>query len=152
VFVPGKSELRLSLIYVNDLVRSLRQAAVGGQRLSASAAAPEQSSGIYFVAMDESCTLAEFGRLAGEVFGREGVRTVPIPRMLCRAMGSMNDFWALISSRPQLLSSDKMCEALAGSWLCKSDKAKREWGFHCEISLREGIKRAADWYIAQGWL
>jgi len=149
-FVPGKSAIQLSWIYVSDLVACLPLAAGHGQRLAP--AGGDQSRGVYFVAVDERPSLGEFGRLAGEVLGCRRVRMVHIPGLVCRVLARMNDLLSLVSGRPQLLTSDKMREALAGSWICVSDKAKREWGFRCQVTLAEGLRNAIHWYIDHGWL
>jgi nucleoside-diphosphate-sugar epimerase len=148
--VPGLRVFRLSWLYVEDLAEALVLAAQRGRRL---APAPDVSGeGIYFVALDEQPTVHEVARLAAEVQGRRPPWIVHLPALLCRAPACFNDVRTRLSGRAYWLNSDKLREALGGSWVCNADKARRELGFACRTGLAEGFRRAVGWYQLQGWL
>lgn len=146
--VPGSGDVRLSWVYVEDVVRSLLLAAERGARITRD----DPAAGTYFVALDDRPTLREIGELAGRLVGAPGVRTVALPPPFCRFWGHVIDLWVSLTGKPRLLTSDKMRDALAGSWTCETDKARRELGFTAEVGLEEGFTRAVAWYRAQGLL
>jgi nucleoside-diphosphate-sugar epimerase len=145
--VPGRG-LRVSWIYVADLVEALIRAAERGRRLHPGG----RSQGIYFVGLDERPSFTEIGQICAEAQGLPLWFTVPVPPFVCRFQSRLHDLVARLTGRRFFLGSDKLSEALAGAWLCLSDKAKRELGFTCRTGLREGFRLTAEWYRAQGWL
>lgn len=144
--VPGSTLVRLAMVHVDDLVRHLLVAAEKGERLSR-----DLSRGTYFVAMEEHPSLDELGHLAGELVGRK-VRTVGLPHWFCWLWTSGVEMWVSISGKPRLLTTDKIREAVAGSWVCSTEKARRELGIRCEVSVKDAVARTYDWYRRHGWL
>ncbi len=151
-FVPGRRDFRLSWVYIADLVEALLLAAERGQRLPAAEHDADPGHGVYFVALDERPTLVEVAELIARSQGRRLWHTFQVPAWLCRLGGHCNERIARWTARPCLLSSDKMREALAGSWLCAADKARRELDFTCRTGLATGFQQAVDDYRARGWL
>jgi nucleoside-diphosphate-sugar epimerase len=151
-FVPSRIDQRMSLIYVDDLVRSLPRAAAHGERLRGATAGLDHPQGVYFVGMDECPSMVELGNLAGRAVNQGAVRSVPIPCWLGRIVGHANDFVSRLTMQPLLLSSDKMREAVAGSWTCSSEKAKGAWGFACPIELADRLQETVRWYRRHRWL
>lgn len=149
---PGAGNQRLGLIYVTDLVESMLQAAAYGERLSKNGGDPDHPQGVYFVAMDECPTMVELGNFAGSALNRSQVRHMQFHPFFGKLLGRINDFVGQFTRRPRLLTTDKMREALAGSWTCSADKAKQAWGFHCRTGIVEGFRKTVDWYRAHGWL
>ena len=49
-------------------------------------------------------------------------------------------------------TSDKMAEALAGSWICSSAKARTHLGWYPAAALVERLHETAQWYRQAGWL
>ena len=150
--IPGSAEQQLDFIYVDDLVAAIPIAAARGERLSAYRVNADDARGVYFVAMDERPTIRDLGDIAGRVMGAASVRHVVIPHWASRLAARATDFVARLTMQPMLLTSDKMREALAGSWICSSVKAKGSLGFRCRTSLADGFAKTVEWYKRQGWL
>jgi dihydroflavonol-4-reductase len=151
-FIPGSVDQQLSFIYVDDLVEALPYAAEQGERLLDQGSGLDHARGIYFVAMEERCSLEGLGGLAANAMGRDAVRPLVIPAWVGKIVTRTNDFLARLTMQPMLLTSDKMSEALAGSWICSSASARRAWGFTCRTRLAEGFQKTVRWYRQQGWL
>ena len=147
-FVPGSVRQQLGFIYVMISSPHFFKRPNGARGLRERRLGLYDSHGVYFVTEDERPTLAQFGQLAADALdeGKKNVRTIVIPAPLAKSLGRVNDFLARLTLQPILLSSDKMSEALAGSWICTSDKAKRAWGFSCQTDLAEGLRQTAAWY------
>jgi nucleoside-diphosphate-sugar epimerase len=147
--VPGRQERRVSLIHVADLVALLLLAAGKGERLRPDGA-PGQ--GIYFIAAREYPTYAELGQAMARALGMRRARVVHMPGPLVRLVGLCGDALGRVRQRPGWVNSDKMAEALAGSWTCSSAKARRQLGWSPAATLADRLRETAQWYRQAGWL
>jgi nucleoside-diphosphate-sugar epimerase len=147
--VPGRQERRVSLIHVADLVALLLLAAGKGERLRPDGA-PGQ--GIYFIAAQEDLTYAELGQAMATALGRNRTTVVRLPGPLMRLIGLCGDALGRVRQRPGWVNSDKMAEALAGSWTCSSAKARGQLGWSPAATLADRLRETAQWYRQAGWL
>src|SRR5262249_47811608 len=108
--------------------------------------------GIYFATSDESLTFSGMGLAAAKALNVPSIRTVRLPMLLCWLGAYINQFRALLMHKPIIFTVDKVREAIAGSWICSSDKAKRELGLKCSTNLADGFRLMGEWYQRQGWL
>jgi nucleoside-diphosphate-sugar epimerase len=150
--IPGLRTFRTSWIYIDDLLEALLLAARSGQRLAPGADGRCRAQGLYYVAVDEQPTVTEVAELAASVQGRHRVHTIHVPALVCRLAAAFNDVRTRLIGRTYWLNLDKIGEALAGSWICTTDKTKRELGFSCRTDLRTGFELTVQWYREQGWL
>jgi nucleoside-diphosphate-sugar epimerase len=147
--VPCREERRVSLIHVADLVSLLLLAAEKGERLHP-VGAPGQ--GVYFVAAEHDPTYAELGQAMAMALGKKRAMVVHMPEPLVRLVGLCGDALGRVRQRAGWVNSDKMAEALAGSWTCSSAKARRQLGCSPAATLAERLGETAQWYRQAGWL
>ncbi|MGA2093546.1 MAG: NAD(P)-dependent oxidoreductase [Sedimentisphaerales bacterium] len=147
--VPGRGERCLSLIHVTDLVEGLLLAAEKGERLHPNGS-PGQ--GIYFIAADNYPTYTELGQAMAIALGKKHATVVRLPGPLVKLVGLCGDAMTRIRQRPAWVNSDKMTEALAGSWMCSSAKARTQLGWSPAAALAERLHETAQWYCQAGWL
>lgn len=147
--VPGWEDRRVSLIHVADLVALLLLAAEKGERLHPDGA-PGQ--GVYFVAAEHDPTYAELGQAMARALGKTRATVVRMPGPLVRLAGLCGDALGRVRHRPGWVNSDKMAEALAGSWTCSSAKARAQVGWSPTARLDERLRETARWYRQAGWL
>ena len=147
--VPGRGERRFSLIHVADLVEGLLLAAEKGERLQPNGS-PGQ--GIYDMAADDYPTYAELGQSIAIALGKKRAAVVHLPGPLVKLAGLCGDAMGRIRRRPGWVNSDKMTEALAGSWMCSSVKARTQLGWSPAAALAERLYETAQWYRGAGWL
>lgn len=147
--VPGWGERRFSLVHVDDLVEGLLLVAQKGERLD-----PHGSPGrgIYYVACESEPTYAELGQAMAVALGRRRAAMVRIPGPMLRLVGIAGDLLARIRRRPGWVGSDKVTEALAGSWACSSAKARAHLGWSPAAALSDRLHETAQWYRQAGWL
>jgi nucleoside-diphosphate-sugar epimerase len=148
-FLPGPLDPSMSVIYVDDLVSALLLAARQGRTLSIGV---HDNQGIYFVTSEESLTYSGMGRAAAKAMNIATYRTVRLPMFLCWFGAYFNQFRALLMHKPIIFTADKVREAIAGYWICSSDKAKAELGLKCVTNLADGFRLTGEWYRRQGWL
>ena len=147
--VPGRGERCFSLVHVADLVEGLLLAAEKGERLRPDGA-PGQ--GVYFVAAEHDPTYSELGQAMARALGKKRATVVRMPGPLVRLAGLCGDSLGRMRHRPGWVNSDKMAEALAGSWMCSSAKARTQLGWSPAATLADRLRETAQWYRQAGWL
>ena len=147
--VPGRGERRFSLIHVADLAEGLLLAAEKGERLHPNGL-PGQ--GVYFMATEDELTYTELGQAMAIALGKKRTTAVHLPGSLVKLVGLCGDAMSWIRQRPAWVNSDKMTEALAGSWMCSSAKARTHLGWYPAAALAERLHETAQWYRKAGWL
>ena len=147
--VPGRGECRYSLIHVADLVEGLLLAAEKGERLHPSGT---KGQGVYFMAAQNDPTYAELGQAMATALGKKSATVVHVPRPLMRLAGLCGDAMGRLRQRPGWVNSDKIAEALAGSWTCSSLKARTHLGWSPAATLAQRLRETAQWYCQAGWL
>lgn len=147
--VPGWSERRLSLVHVADLVEGLLLVAEKGERLNTNATSGQ---GIYFMALGDFPTYAELGQAMAIALGKKKATIVCLPGPMVKWVGLCGDAVMKIRQRRVWINSDKMTEALAGSWLCSSAKARTQLGWSPAAALAQRLYETVQWYRQAGWL
>jgi nucleoside-diphosphate-sugar epimerase len=136
----GNRNRRMSLIYVDDCVRGILQAAQY-----------EGSVGKgYFLTSDEQATWEQFQSEVVRVVGRP-VRTVDLPGLLVSVAALGGELASRIDKKPRLLNLQKAKMGAQEAWTCVGDAAHRDFGFTAEVDLAEGISRTHEWYTANDW-
>jgi len=151
---PGLAVHRFSLIHAEDLAQALILAAERGRRLRPGNLPADDSdtTGIYFAACEENPSYIELGRMIAAEVGRPRAWMLRVPRPIVWLVGSWNEVVGRLRGKPLALNLDKVREALAGSWVCSTDRAYRELGFRVTTPLAERIRQTAQWYLQQGWI
>jgi len=145
--VHGHGDWRISLIAVADLVECIVLAAQHGERL-----VPDGSGrGIYFAGA-EDLSHVELGIAIAHALEKRLPRIVRVPGALMRVAGFCGDVVSRIRLHPGWVSSDKICELLAGSWTCSSAKARRQLGWSPAAPLADRLRETVQWYLDARWL
>ena len=147
--VPGWGERCFSLIHVADLVEGLLLAAEKGEHLHPNGL-PGQ--GVYFMATEDELTYTELGQAMATALGKKRATVVHLPGPLVKLVGLCGDAMTWIRQRPAWVNSDKMTEALAGSWMCSSAKARTQLGWSPTAALAKRLYETAQWYRQARWL
>jgi nucleoside-diphosphate-sugar epimerase len=147
--VPGWGERRLSLVHVADLVDGLLLVAEKGERLDTN---PMPGQGIYFLASGDYLTYAELGQAMAIALGKKRAAVVRLPGPMVKWVGLCGDAVMRIRQRRVWVNSDKMTEALAGSWMCSSAKARTQLGWSPAAALAQRLYETVQWYRQAGWL
>jgi nucleoside-diphosphate-sugar epimerase len=151
VLRPGHHNYRLSWIDVSNLVEAMVLAAERGRRLKPNAV-PDDETGVYFVAAEQPFTASELVNLVTELMDTRVYWDTCVPALLCWMAAYFNDYRTWLTGRTYWLNSDKILEALAGTWTCDAGKAKQELGFVCRTDLRTVLHSIVRWARDQGLL
>jgi nucleoside-diphosphate-sugar epimerase len=139
VFGTGSQEL--SLVYVTDLAEAIVR----------TLELPTAARRIYHAAHQEIVLSRDVARAAGRAIGRRPL-LLPVPALLATPIVAAMGRAAAASGRRTVVSTDKMAEFLAPSWLLAVERAERELGWTARTGITEGMALTADWYRREGWL
>lgn len=140
-FGVGYRRQQLSFLYIEDLARNAYEALEK---------APAGET--YIVGEEQGYTQKEFRRLVSGELGKKTVIPVRLPLWIVKFVSSICEKVGVAKGKPSTLNSDKYRILSQRNWLIDTSKARGDFGFETRISLPEGVKRCADWYIDQGWL
>ena len=153
---PGWERKHYTVVFSEDVVKTLILAAEKGTRLTdcTESGDPNNSyqSGIYFVARDENPEYGELGELIGKKLGRKWTIAWHFSRPVFWAVSYIIDGVNRLRNQNSILNLDKAAEAIAGSWICSNEKAKRELGFVADGDLSGHLDEVIADYRARGWL
>ena len=136
----GNRDRCMSMIYVDDCVRGIIQAARHEQAVRQG----------YFLANEERVTWEQFQSEVVRAVGRP-VRTLDLPGQVMTAAAIMGEIATQIDRQPRLLNMQKARMGAQQAWTCSSDAARSDFGFEPEINLVEGVRRTHEWYVQNGW-
>tara|TARA_B100000900_G_C20589758_1_gene721131 strand:- start:999 stop:1997 length:999 start_codon:yes stop_codon:yes gene_type:complete len=135
------TEKTLSLVHVQDLVNGILAARL------------HNHAGIntYFLGgPEDGYSWNEIYTVCSVVLGKSFLR-IRVPKGGLMTIAKMSETIAPIFGVYPALNIDKAKE-LTQSWLCSSNKAKKDWGYSPKISLIEGLRSTLNWYQTHNWL
>lgn len=132
---------RVSIIYVEDLVKGILHAALS----------PAAEGSTFFLANSEPVIWRQFAFDVANVMGCS-VLPLPVPYPVAKVMALCGDVICKVSNSPPLFRSEKLEEMMKIAWVCSPEKARRELGWQSSTPLREAIGKTAEWYRSHGWI
>jgi len=147
--VPCGGEQCYSLVHIDDLVPGLALAARKGERLCGGA---PPGLGIYYVASGERLTYVQLGQAIATSLGNRPPRIIRMPGPLTKLIGIGGDVAAWARQHPGWVNSDKIADALAGSWVCSPAKACTQLGWSPTATLADRLHATAKWYRDARWI
>ena len=134
--VPGSTDARMSLIYVDDLVAAI-------------VACIETEPGLTGVfEVDDGCKggydWTTIARIAEELCGRK-VRLLRIPSLLLDGIASCNRFTAQILGYLPMLTPEKLRELRHPDWVCDSTALQAATAWRPSYQLAAGLARSPGW-------
>ncbi|MCS7176628.1 MAG: NAD-dependent epimerase/dehydratase family protein [Candidatus Kapabacteria bacterium] len=138
----GFQEKYLSLVYVEDLVRGILQAA-----------ASERAVGqVYFISSEEYYTWGQLTEAARVALGRRYVWRIRVPHAFILGVASIAEVAGWIMRRPPVFDLEKGWDMIQPYWICQPTKAAVELGYRQTVGLVEGMRKTVEWYREHGWL
>jgi dihydroflavonol-4-reductase len=136
----GRPGAAYTLIHVADLIRALVAALESGvdhETIFAGHPRPASAREILEAIRDATGNTA---------------RILAVPMALTRVAAVAGDVCGAIAGRPLLINGSRYTELSAEGFVCCVDRLRDCLGVVAEVTLREGVVRAAAWYREQGWL
>ena len=139
--IGGNGSGPISLVYVEDLVRGMIDAAES----------PETVGETYFLGPEDVSSWEQVREATSSALGRK-IITISVPPGLVRLAGVTAEATMGMFGIYPPLNREKAREIVEACKACSSKKAKREFGYRAGVSLEEGISRTIHWYRQEGWL
>ena len=140
-FSAGYKKQLLTFIYVEDLARAVYDALEK---------APLNQT--YILSEEKAYTQKEFRKIAAETLGKKRIISLPMPLWAVKGVSTVAEKWGVARMKPSTLNRDKYNIMKQRNWDTDVSKAKNDFGFQPRVSLKEGLKRAAEWYKKENWL
>lgn len=155
--VPGSQPPPLSYIHVSDCVELLLRARERGEVVATNRNGHHgkqrgSGKGYYFAVAPEYPSYAELGKMAGPLVRRPYVLVLSCPNPIPWMIGGISQALATLRRKPDDLNLDKIQEALAPSWACSAEAAKRDLSFAPAKPLQERLAETLNWYQQEHWL
>ncbi len=139
--VGGSDPDPISLVYVEDLVRGIVDAAESETAIGET----------YFIGGASTSTWEDVRDAATEALGRRAI-TVKIPPAVVRKVGAAVETVSGLFGAYPPLNREKAREIADACKACSSAKAVSDFGYSAEVSLEKGISLTIEWYRQNGWL
>lgn len=139
--VIGFDDKYLSLIYVEDLVKSIVLAAEKD----------EATSQKFFVSMDKAYNWDEIGDVTSRMLNKKALK-IRLPHSLVYTVGYIAEFFSGLSGKAATLNVEKCKDITQLRWTCSSEKIKTVLGFKTDYDLESGFKKTIDWYKEMKWI
>ena len=140
-FSAGYKKQLLTFIYVEDLA---------GAIYDALEKAPVNQT--YVISEEIAYSQKEFRKIAAETLNKKGVISLPMPLWAVKGVSAIAEKWGVARMKPSTLNRDKYNIMKQRNWDVDVSKAKKDFGFNPQVSLKEGLKRAVEWYRKENWL
>jgi nucleoside-diphosphate-sugar epimerase len=141
VLIPGDGSLKVSFVYVADLVQAILLAGKS----------PRAPGNTFFVSDGKSHTWEDYSAVIGKTL-RRSFRVLHVPMFLVKGTGYLADLKARLTGRASIVSTDKIKEAPGPGWVCSNEKIVRKLGFRPRYDIGQGIRESVDFYLKAGWL
>jgi nucleoside-diphosphate-sugar epimerase len=138
--LPSPPATAFTLIYVDDLVRAIVQAASDDRAVGQT----------MFVGHPEPQPTEDVLRALAHSYGRT-YRPLRVPPTVLGALASLGQAAWRLGHRP-LLDSGRLKELQAVGFVCAVDRVRDVLGFTAAVSLRDGIQRTRQWYSERHWV
>jgi nucleoside-diphosphate-sugar epimerase len=140
-FSVGYRKQLLSFIYVEDLARAVYDALEKGE-----------TGETYNIAEPRTYTQKEFREIASHEVGKKHVLGVAVPVWGVKVVSVIAEKWGVARMKPSTLNRDKFNIMKQRNWAVDVTKARDSFGFSPRVDLREGVRRAVEWYKREGWI
>jgi nucleoside-diphosphate-sugar epimerase len=134
--VPGGPHAWFSMIHVNDVARSVADAA------------ETESTGVFELSDgSDGYRWSDVVAVMREHFGQPK-RVFFMPKAIAMMLGRGGDVVGRFLGRPAMLNSGQLRQLYHGDWRVK----QQHWPVHNSISLRKGLPETVQWYQKSGML
>jgi dihydroflavonol-4-reductase len=137
----GFETKKISLIHVDDLVKGFILAAESDKAKNET----------YFISSEKYYTWEEIGEVTSKILNKKPFK-VKVPHPIVYSIAGIAQFFAMFSSKPATLNIEKAKDITQTYWICDTSKAVKDFGYHQNISIEEGIRRTCEWYKEMKWI
>ena len=135
----GRSQQRLSFIYVSDLATACIKALTGGKQQA------------YNLSDGESYTKYDLGTEARKTLTGKTFK-FHISVNFMKLVATLAEKVSNLKGEAPILNREKLNELTAVNWICSIEQAKKDMGFEPQYNLNKGVTETINWYKQNNWL
>ena len=135
--IPGNSTSRFSLIYVDDLVRIIAEAA-GAARTGVIELDDGRRQGYDWKELAHIASVAE----------QKSIKPIFLPKSVAMPVAVIVEAMARIAGKLPFVSRDKLHQLYHGDWVARGDG----WPLKEPVDFVKGFSLTLDWYRQEQWL
>lgn len=137
----GFNKKYISIIYVEDLVNGMLQAAFSEECVSET----------YFLSGDEIFNWDEMGQIVASILNKKPVKLM-VPHIILGAIAAVAELGGVLTNSTPTLNFEKVKEMKQVAWTCYNEKAKKDFAFKPYFSLQQGMLKTINWYKQNNWI
>lgn len=93
----------------------------------------------------------EFLEMIEDAIGRRALVRMSLPKGLLKTVAIGVEAYGKASGKAVMLTREK-ADMLLQHFVCESAQTQKDLAWKPEVPLREGVRRAVEWYRSEGWL
>jgi nucleoside-diphosphate-sugar epimerase len=93
----------------------------------------------------------EFLEMIEDALGRRALLRMSLPKGLLKTVALGVEAYGKASGKAVMLTREK-ADMLLQHFVCDSARTRTELGWKPEVPLRDGVRKAVEWYRTNGWL
>jgi len=137
----GNRNRHFSAIYVDDLVRGIREAAVHGNTIGKG----------YFLTDGKPYTWDHYQARIVAATGKRAL-SLNLPELTTDLAAMFGELATSFDKKPRLFNRQKVIMGKQVAWTCTHDLAKADFGYEPKVELDDGVQRTLEWYRKERWL
>ena len=137
----GNRGRHMSAVYVDDLIRGIREAA---QHEAA------RGKG-YFLCDGVPRTWGDYQQHIVAASGKR-VLDLDLPELCLDVAAYFGELASKLDDKPRLLNRQKAVLGKQIAWTCAHDSARADFGYKPAVDVKEGMQRTFEWYREKRWL
>ena len=141
LLLPGNGQQIVNLAYVQDVITGILLAAEH----------PRSSGEIFFIGDEKNYAWREIADMVAHSVQKKVLR-IRLPTRVIQSIGTTLRVFAWITGRSELVITANMKNFVQSNWSLDIAKARQILAFQPTISLQQGVKTTASWYVENGWL
>jgi nucleoside-diphosphate-sugar epimerase len=137
----GNRHRHLSAVYVDDLVRGIREAAVH-----------EATRGKgYFLCDGQPLTWEQYQQVIVDATGKRAM-LLDLPEVFLDLAAVFGELATRLDQKPRLFNRQKALLGKQIAWTCVHNRARQDFDYRPRVDLKEGVERTFAWYREHGWV
>jgi nucleoside-diphosphate-sugar epimerase len=137
----GNDDYWFSAVHVDDVVRSIMDAARSGATLSKG----------YFICDGKPLTWFDYQQKVVDAIGKR-VINLHLPQFTMDVAAAFGELLTRFDGKPRVFNRQKVLMGKQRAWTCRHDAARTDFGYRPRLDVSEGVAHTLDWYRSSGWL
>lgn len=137
----GNRHKHFSAIFVDDLVRGIREAALHSATVGKG----------YFLTDGQPYTWDHYQARIVEATGKKAL-LLSLPEFTTDVAAAFGELATRFDKKPRLFNRQKVIMGKQLAWTCTHDRAQADFGYAPRVALDEGIQRTLEWYRKERWI